>query len=84
MKVHRAVIFLFLTRAIGVKIPTVSGQDCLCLGPLQAIFVLAACVKPRTDTVGLIANKLDAVSLSKFAHRVQVINEVKSSGGLCT
>mmetsp|Transcript_19751 Transcript_19751/g.27140 ORF Transcript_19751/g.27140 Transcript_19751/m.27140 type:complete len:2215 (+) Transcript_19751:40-6684(+) len=60
-----------MNRSIGQKYSTLSGQDCPCHGPLQAIFVLAACSKGRADNAGLIANKLDAISLSKFAHKVQ-------------
>jgi hypothetical protein len=42
------------------------GTDCLCYGPLQALFVCAMVNHGRTDPSGLTTNKLDASSLIKF------------------
>ena len=71
MKIFVSLCDIWFFRSIGARYSAVSGEDCPCLGPLQAVFVLLACSKPRTDTAGLIANKLEAAALSKFAHRVQ-------------
>eukprot|EP01034_Spumella_vulgaris_P024182 gene24183-30498_t len=62
-----------MTRTIGQRYgpQCFSSTECPCFGPVQAIFVLAACGKGKSDALLLGTNKVDAISMSKFVHRIQ-------------
>jgi hypothetical protein len=47
------------------------GDDCPCLGPLQAVFVQGVCSKGYTELAALFSNKADASGLNKFMNRIQ-------------
>lgn len=59
-----------LLRNIGQKYYTFSKKDCFCLGPVQAIFSLAAVSKGRTEQIALITNKADPSSMLKFVKSI--------------
>jgi len=59
-----------LNRDIGVKSSSVSGVKCPCLGPIQAIFVSALGPKSKTDSSGLVTNRVPLVETIKLLQRV--------------
>lgn len=59
-----------LVRNIGQKYYTFSKKDCFCLGPVQAIFSLAAVSKGRTEQIALFTNKADPSSVLKFVKSI--------------
>jgi len=59
----------------GHKTHAFSGLTCVCLGPVQALFTLAACSKGRTDVNTLFTNKADSITLIRYLHKVQGVLE---------
>lgn len=66
----------------GTKSWAFSGHSCVCLGPVQAIFTLAACNKGRTDPTALITNKADSITLIRLLSKVQGVLEPTADQGV--
>eukprot|EP01039_Chlorochromonas_danica_P008918 gene8917-9836_t len=81
-----------IPKAIQHRYYVVSGVDCPCLGPIQALFVLGICGNyNRSDQQTLATNKLENASLVKFLNKIDGMTEkegterVKNSftNGIC-
>eukprot|EP01041_Mallomonas_annulata_P004815 gene4815-9605_t len=57
-------------RTIGKKWTTRSSIDCVCLGPIQALFVLALGKKGHSDQSALASNRMDGSSMLKLALKI--------------
>lgn len=62
-----------ITKPITQRYYAVSRQECLCLGPLQAIFVLGFCHgnRLRTEPKLLPTHRVDSASFVKFCMRIE-------------
>lgn len=59
------------SRDIGFKARILSGSQCFCYGPAQALFVAALGKKGRPDPELLSSNRMDTSSLQKLISRVE-------------
>lgn len=67
-----------LTRDIGKSSPTISGVQCPCLGPLQAIFVSALGAKGKTEADTLVTNRVSLVEVTKILQRIDGLFDCKN------
>lgn len=74
-------VAVFFFHFSGTKSWAFSGHSCICLGPVQAIFTLAACNKGRTDPTALITNKADSITLIRLLSKVQGVLEPTADQG---
>jgi hypothetical protein len=59
-----------LEREIGEKNDSVCGEDCIALGPVQAIFLSALGERAMYQEKALLTNKIDLHTLTKFANKL--------------
>jgi hypothetical protein len=72
--------FSILLHPAGQRPYSYSRTDCFCLGPLQAIFTMAAVNRGRTETHTLVTNKADSISLLRMLNKVRGLMDGGAEG----